>query len=135
MSRTRVLVVDDSALMRKIVSDIVLSDPELELVGTAGNGSLALQKIPQLNPDVITLDIEMPEMDGLTAVKLIHAKYPAIKVIMCSTLTARGAAVRRSVDSRPLWSLRHVVPNPAAGRTVYAPVVRCRHCGRPHRTR
>lgn len=91
MSRTRVLVVDDSALMRKIVSDIVLSDPELELVGTAGNGSLALQKIPQLNPDVITLDIEMPEMDGLTAVKLIHAKYPAIKVIMCSTLTARGA--------------------------------------------
>jgi len=91
MSRIRVLVVDDSALMRKLVSDIVARDPEMEVVGLAANGRIALQKIPQVNPDVITLDIEMPEMDGLAAMRAIHAAYPKVKVIMCSTLTERGA--------------------------------------------
>lgn len=91
MNRIRVLVVDDSSLMRKVVSDVIATSPEMEVVGHAANGKIALQKIAELNPDVVTLDVEMPEMDGLTAVKAMHKAHPRLKVIMCSTLTERGA--------------------------------------------
>ena len=68
-------------------------DPALEVVGAASNGAIALQRIPQLNPDVITLDIEMPEMDGLEMLRRVRRDYPQLRVIMFSTLTERGAAV------------------------------------------
>ncbi|MCH8157685.1 MAG: chemotaxis response regulator protein-glutamate methylesterase [Nitrospinae bacterium] len=92
MRKIRVLVVDDAVVVRKIVTDVLSSDPELEVAGIAANGSIALQKIPQVNPDIITLDIEMPVMDGLTALTEIRKIYPMLPVIMFSTLTERGGA-------------------------------------------
>jgi two-component system, chemotaxis family, protein-glutamate methylesterase/glutaminase len=91
--RIRVLVVDDSVVIRSLVRHALEEDPELEVVGVAANGSIALQRIPQLNPDVLTLDIEMPEMNGLETLRRVRQDYPQLRVIMFSTLTERGAAV------------------------------------------
>jgi two-component system chemotaxis response regulator CheB len=92
MAPITVLVVDDSVVMRRLVSDILAADPGIEVVGTAANGKVALAKIPQLNPDVITLDVEMPVMDGLETLTALRALYPKLPVIMFSTLTDRGAS-------------------------------------------
>jgi len=87
-----VLVVDDSALVRRVVTDALAEDPEIQVVGTAANGRLALAKIEQLLPDLITLDIEMPEMDGLATLKELRKTRSRLPVIMFSTLTEVGAA-------------------------------------------
>jgi two-component system, chemotaxis family, protein-glutamate methylesterase/glutaminase len=92
MAPITVLVVDDSVVMRRLVSDVLASDPEIEVVGTAANGKVALAKIPQLNPDVVTLDVEMPVMNGLETLTALRALYPKLPVIMFSTLTERGAS-------------------------------------------
>lgn len=86
----KVLVVDDSAFMRKVISDIVESDPTMKVVGTARDGSEALRLISELSPDVVTMDIEMPVMDGLTALQRIMSDNP-LPVIMLSSLTTQGA--------------------------------------------
>ncbi len=91
MAKIRVLMVDDAVVIRRLVSDVLNGDPEIEVVGTAANGRLALGKIAQLNPDLVTLDIEMPEMDGLATLAEIRKIRPRLPVIMFSTLTARGA--------------------------------------------
>ena len=90
MSRIRVLVVDDSVVVRRLVSDVLAGDPRLEVVGTAANGKVALAKIPQLNPDLITLDVEMPVMDGLETLEHLRRLHPRLPVVMFSTLTERG---------------------------------------------
>lgn len=90
-AKIRVLVVDDSVVIRRLVSQALSEDPGIEVVGVASNGVLALQRIPQLNPDVITLDVEMPEMDGLETLKHVRRDFPNVRVIMFSTLTRRGA--------------------------------------------
>jgi two-component system chemotaxis response regulator CheB len=90
-NRIRVLVVDDSVVIRRLVAHALGEDAALEVVGSAANGVIALQRIPQVNPDVVTLDIEMPEMDGLETMRRIHREFPHLYVIMFSTLTERGA--------------------------------------------
>ncbi len=89
-SQIRVLIVDDSAFMRTALARMISSDPELWVVGTAMNGLEALQRIPTLNPDVITLDLQMPGLDGLQTLKRIMAEFPR-PVIIVSTLDPRNA--------------------------------------------
>lgn len=92
MRKIRVLVVDDAVVVRKIVTDTLSGDPDIEVAATAANGKIALQKIPQVNPDILTLDIEMPEMDGLQTLAEARKIYPHLPIIMFSTLTERGGA-------------------------------------------
>lgn len=91
MKPIRVLVVDDSMFMRKLIGDLVLAGPDCELAGTARNGKEAVEKNRALRPDVITMDVEMPEMNGIEAVGAIMADRP-VPVIMLSSLTEEGAA-------------------------------------------
>ena len=92
MASIRVLVVDDSAVVRRLVGDVLAADPELDLVGTAANGRIALSKVEQLRPDIVTMDIEMPELDGVEAVRQLRRSGSRVPVIMFSTLTDRGAS-------------------------------------------
>jgi two-component system chemotaxis response regulator CheB len=86
-----VLVVDDSVVIRRLITDALSNDPQVRVIGTARNGRVALQKIADLNPDVVTLDIEMPEMDGLATLRALRRTHPRLPVIMFSTLTSSGA--------------------------------------------
>ena len=90
--KIRVLIVDDSALTRKILREILSSDPAIEVVGTAMDPYIARTKIKQLNPDVLTLDVEMPKMDGISFLKNLMRLRP-MPVVMVSSLTHRGADV------------------------------------------
>ena len=86
---TRVLVVDDSSTMRRLISAALSADPDLEVVGEAGDPLQAREAIKALNPDVITLDVEMPNMNGIDFLERIMRLRP-MPVVMVSTLTARG---------------------------------------------
>lgn len=86
----RVLIVDDSALIRQVLSELLGSDPDIDVVGTAADPLIARERIKALNPDVITLDIEMPKMDGLAFLQKIMALRPT-RVVMVSSLTQAGA--------------------------------------------
>ena len=90
--RIRVLVVDDSVVIRRLVCHALEEDPGLEVVAVAPNGRVALSRIAQANPDVITLDIEMPEMDGLEMLRELRRQNVALPVVMFSTMTERGAS-------------------------------------------
>jgi two-component system, chemotaxis family, protein-glutamate methylesterase/glutaminase len=89
--RIRVLVVDDAVVVRRILSDVLDEDPDIEVAGTAANGRIALAKLTQVNPDLVTLDVEMPEMDGLTTLRTMRSDGHKQPVIMFSTLTERAA--------------------------------------------
>lgn len=88
----RVLVVDDSVVVRRLVTDALSHDPAIEVVGSAANGRLSLAKVAQLLPDLVTMDVEMPDMDGIEAVRELRRAGHKIPIIMFSTLTERGAA-------------------------------------------
>lgn len=88
----RVLIVDDSALVRSLLSDILAADRSIEVVGVAGDAHVAREKIKSLNPDVLTLDVEMPKMDGITFLRNLMRLRP-MPVVMVSSLTERGADV------------------------------------------
>lgn len=108
--KIRVLVVDDSAIMRKLITDILKKDPQIEVVGQAENGKKAIELAKALKPDVITLDIEMPEMDGLTALRFLKREVPSARVIMFSSLTQEGA--RATLEALSLGAF-DFVPKPS----------------------
>jgi two-component system, chemotaxis family, protein-glutamate methylesterase/glutaminase len=152
-----VLVVDDSALIRRVVTDALREDRDIRIVGTAANGELALGCIEELQPDLVTLDIEMPVMDGLRTLPPLRRRWPRLPVIMFSTLTERGAvasltalalgasdyvtkpsntanfaASRRSVQEQLLPRIHALVKYPGAG-PVQAPPAGPRPAGAPAR--
>ena len=87
----RVLVVDDSALARQAITQALSGDPEIEVVGVAPDAYVAREKILQLSPDMITLDLEMPRMDGLTFLRILQQHHP-LPVLVISSLTPQGSA-------------------------------------------
>ncbi|MGD9385552.1 MAG: response regulator, partial [Thioalkalispiraceae bacterium] len=86
----RVLVVDDSGFFRRRVTEMLEADNEINVIGAAENGKIAVEKVKELRPDVVTMDIEMPEMDGITATREIMKSRPT-RIIMFSSLTTDGA--------------------------------------------
>ncbi len=92
MNRIRVLIIDDSALVRRILTRVLSSDPAIEVVGSAMNPLIARRKIKELNPDVVTLDVEMPKMDGMSFLRKLMRLRP-LPVVMVSSLTEKGAEV------------------------------------------
>ncbi|GGM21498.1 chemotaxis response regulator protein-glutamate methylesterase [Paraliobacillus quinghaiensis] len=102
MGIINVLVVDDSAFMRKMIAEILQSHPRINVIGTARNGQDALEKIAQLKPDVVTLDVEMPIMDGISTLREIMMHNP-IPVIMLSSLTKEGA--NKTLESMELGAI------------------------------
>jgi two-component system, chemotaxis family, protein-glutamate methylesterase/glutaminase len=89
LKKIRVLVVDDSAVVRQALKDILESDPAIEVMGSAADPFIAVEYIKEEIPDVITLDVEMPRMDGITFLHKIMSQHP-IPVVMCSSLTLEG---------------------------------------------
>src|SRR6478752_3942176 len=100
MDKIRVLVVDDSLIVRRVVAEELATQPDIEVAGTSPNGRIAIEKMGQLNPDLVILDIEMPEMDGLTALTHLRRSHPQTPVIMFSSQTALGAAATLEALSR-----------------------------------
>jgi len=97
--RIKVLIVDDSALVRSALNEILASDPEIEVVGLAQDPFVAAKKMETVIPDVITLDVEMPRMDGITFLRKIMSQHP-IPVVICSTLTEAGSeTMLRAMDA------------------------------------
>ena len=115
MKKAKVLVVDDAMLIRRMVAGILSADPAIDVVGEAANGKIALQKIAQLSPDLVTLDVEMPEMNGLQTLKEIRKTNPRLPVIMFSAVTERGA--KDTLEALHYGASDYVTkPTSAAGR-------------------
>ena len=111
--KIKVLVVDDAAVFRQSVSSVLNADTDIYVVGSAPNGKIAMAKIEQFNPDVVTLDIEMPEMDGLETLKNIKIKFPHIGVIMFSVHTERGA--KQTIEALSLGAFDFVTKPSGTG--------------------
>lgn len=118
MKRIKVLVVDDSVVVRRLVSDALAEDPTIEVVGTASNGKIALSKLTTLDPDLVTLDIEMPVMDGLETLREIRKLKPRLPVVMFSTLTEAGASA--TLDALTLGASDYVTKPANVGSVTLA---------------
>ncbi|MGC4118927.1 MAG: chemotaxis response regulator protein-glutamate methylesterase [Myxococcales bacterium] len=95
----RVLVADDSILFRRVIAEVLRREPDVEVVGSVGNGKLALQRVQELKPDLLTLDLEMPEMDGLAVLEALRRSNDPMKVVVISSLTPRGGKMTmRALD-------------------------------------
>ncbi|MCZ6515830.1 MAG: chemotaxis response regulator protein-glutamate methylesterase [Acidobacteria bacterium] len=113
MRKIRVLVVDDSVVVRRLVTNVLSNEPGFEVVGGAANGRICLAKLTQVNPDIITLDVEMPVMDGLETLREIRKTHPRLPVIMFSTLTHRGAEA--TLDALSLGASDYVTKPSSVG--------------------
>jgi two-component system chemotaxis response regulator CheB len=118
VTRIKVLVVDDSVVVRRLVSDALAEDPAIEVVGTASNGKIALSKLTTLDPDLVTLDIEMPVMDGLETLREIRKLKPRLPVVMFSTLTEAGASA--TLDALALGASDYVTKPANVGSVTLA---------------
>jgi two-component system chemotaxis response regulator CheB len=116
--KIRVLIVDDAVVVRRVVSDLLSTAPDVTVVGTAANGRIALAKIAQLDPDVVTLDVEMPEMDGLETLAALRKSHPGLRVVMFSTVTERGAAA--TLDALALGASDYVTKPAGVGHAAEA---------------
>ncbi|MFA5904239.1 MAG: chemotaxis response regulator protein-glutamate methylesterase [Desulfobacula sp.] len=123
-NKIKVLIVDDSALVRRTLEEILSSDPGIEVIGTAQDPFAAAQKMRLEKPDVITLDIEMPRMDGITFLQKIMSQHP-IPVVICSTLAAeRSATALRALDSGAV----EIITKPTVGTKQFFEESRIRIC-------
>jgi len=122
MPKIRVLVVDDAVVFRRLVAEELNRDPALEVVATAANGRIALARMPQVSPDVVILDVEMPEMDGLVTLKELRKTYPRLPVIMFSALTERGAEA--TLDALALGATDYFTKPAAGGMDASLTVIR-----------
>lgn len=113
MNAIRVFIVDDSAVSRRLVTESFVGLPAIEIVGSAPDGHLALERIAGLDPDLVTLDVEMPGMDGVATLSAIRAIYPRVKVIMLSALTERGAQV--TIDALSRGAVDYITKPASAG--------------------
>lgn len=93
MRKLKILVVDDSLVVCRLLTTLLSQEPQLEVVGKAENGRITLEKIPHLQPDLVIMDIEMPEMNGLDTLKIIKKRYPSLFVLIFSSFTKRGSQV------------------------------------------
>jgi two-component system, chemotaxis family, protein-glutamate methylesterase/glutaminase len=112
MSRTRILVADDSVVIRRMLTNLLSEENDLEVVGTAPDGRLALDKIPQTNPDILVLDVEMPNLNGLETLQIVRERYQDLPVIMFSSFTKLGAEA--TIDAL-LLGARDYVEKPSTG--------------------
>jgi two-component system chemotaxis response regulator CheB len=120
MSKIRVLVVDDSVVVRRLVAQVLAEEPDIEVVGTAPSGRIALAKLPQVNPDVVTLDLEMPDMDGVETLAAIRRDYPTLPVLILSQFTQQGAP--RSLHALALGASECLpLPEPGTGQAAALP--------------
>ena len=123
MNTLRVLVVDDAAVVRRQVSMLLATAPGLEVVATAPNGRIALAKVEQLQPDVVLLDLEMPELDGLETLKLLRQRAPELPVVMFSALTERAGVL--TLEALALGARDYVTkPTSAGGLNITVEAVR-----------
>src|SRR5271168_1654612 len=134
----RILVVDDSVVIRKVLCDALASDPAIAVAGTAQDGRIALAKIAQLHPDLITLDVEVPNLSGLETIPEIRKLYPKLPIIMFSTLTERGAST--TLEALALGASDYVA-KPSNTGSVGVTIEKIKQdlipkikalCGRPH---
>jgi two-component system chemotaxis response regulator CheB len=122
--KVRVLIIDDSAVVRAALSDVISSDPGLEVVGTAPDPLIAAQKIQRQAPDVITLDVEMPRMDGITFLGRLMSQHP-IPVVICSSLTGEGSETAlRALE----YGAVDIITKPRLGAKEYLEESRIRIC-------
>jgi len=122
--KIRVLIVDDSALVRQTLTDILSSDPEIDVIGSAADPYAAVKKMEAEVPDVITLDIEMPRMDGLTFLRKIMTQHP-IPVVICSTLTEAGSETTlRALE----YGATEIILKPKVGTKQFLEESRIRVC-------
>jgi len=110
----RILIIDDSAVIRRVLSEALKADPAIEVAGFAADGHIGLSKIPQLQPDLITLEIELPGLSGFETLKEIRKSHPRLPVIMFSSLTERGAAA--TLDALALGASDYVAKPGNTGR-------------------
>jgi two-component system, chemotaxis family, protein-glutamate methylesterase/glutaminase len=122
MPKIRILVVDDAVVFRRTISEELSNDPALEVVGTASNGRIALERMPQVSPDLVILDVEMPEMDGLATLAALRKTYPRLPVIMFSALTERGAEA--TLDALSLGATDYFTKPASAGLEASLEVIR-----------
>lgn len=123
-SKLRVLIVDDSALVRQVLKEVLESDPQIEVMGVASDPYAAVRQIKKEVPDVITLDIEMPRMDGLTFLEKIMTQRP-IPVVICSTLSENGSNVAMAALAK---GAVEIITKPKVGAKEFLTESRMRIC-------